>query len=69
MNTKKGCIRKRQLISLRNQWMNTDKQLNYKNAYDKVVDVLSNLKPKGLTHEVMESRQNRLNRIVRKRLQ
>ena len=60
---------KTKLISLRNQWMDTDKQLNYENAYDKVVDVFSNLKSKGLTHEVMESRQSHLNSIVKKGLQ
>ncbi len=53
------------MISLREQWTKTNKQLTDKNDYDKIVDILKNTNSKGLTHEVMESRQNQLTELVK----
>ncbi len=59
---------KAKLISLREQWTKTNKQLTDKNDYDKIVDILKNTNSKGLTHEVMESRQKQLTDLVRRSL-
>jgi hypothetical protein len=62
---KKNYKKKAKLISLRNKWLDVNKQLTYKNDYDRVVDVLKNTNSKGLTHEVMESRQSHLSALVK----
>ena len=48
------CIRDRAL-ALTNNWKETDKHLNYKNDYEKILEKLKNTKLKGLTHEELES--------------
>ena len=45
--------------------MDVNKQLTHQNDYDRVVDVLKNTNSKGLTHEVVESRQSHLSAIVK----
>ncbi len=42
-----------------------DKQLKYKNEYEKVVDQLKNTKLKGLTHEQLHATEKHLEKLFK----
>jgi hypothetical protein len=62
---KKTYKQKAKSLALTNQWNVMDKQLKYKNEYEKVIDELKNTKLKGLTHEQLESKEKHLEKLFK----
>jgi hypothetical protein len=60
--------RKERLLALTNHWMTMDKQLQHKNEYEKIVDLLKNTKLKDLTHESMDEREKHLEKLFKDRV-